>query len=165
MSNCTPQCEKQPFKSWGNPQPYFYNAVSQYLVYVIFSVFLLAMPIVVADIRYRKIPNIYLWYLILFLAPSILFSGLGSLKPLLIFLLISAALTILGMGMGDMKLLSVIALWLNTDKNGSLLFFGALLILLSAVHIYWIAIKTRSISVSIPLAPSIFLALSLYLAT
>jgi Flp pilus assembly protein protease CpaA len=69
------------------------------------------------------------------------------------------------MGMGDMKLLSVIALLLNTDKNRSLLLFGALLIFLSAVHIYWIAIKTRSISVSIPLAPSIFLALSLYLAT
>ncbi|MBU3734051.1 MAG: hypothetical protein FGM60_00380 [Candidatus Planktophila sp.] len=132
---------------------------------MIVSLFLLAIPIVIADIRYRKIPNIYLWYLILFLVPSMLFSGLGSLKQLMFFLSISAVLTILGMGMGDMKLLSIIALWLNTDENRSPIFFGALLILLSAVHIYWMAMKTRSISVSIPLAPSIFLALSLYLAT
>ncbi len=165
MSDCTPQCEELPFRSWGNPQLYFYSTFSQYLGNVIVSALLLAIPIVIADIKFRKIPNIYLWYLIIFLVPSKLFSGLGSLKPLLIFLLISAILTILGMGMGDMKLLSIIALWLNTDKNGSLILFGALLILLSAVHIYWIAIKTRSISVSIPLAPSIFLALGLYLAT
>lgn len=70
-----------------------------------------------------------------------------------------------GMGMGDFKLLSIIGVWLNIRGDLSLGYFAALILSISATHILWASFKTRSIPDSIPMAPSIFLALSLYLAT
>jgi len=126
---------------------------------------LLAAPIVIADIYDRRIPNIYLWVLAFCLIPSLSFCGFGKLEPLIFFILTTFLMSFLGMGMGDFKLLSIIGIWLNIRAGSSLAFFAALTLAISATHIVWMAIKNRSIPKSIPMAPSIFLALSLYLAT
>lgn len=127
--------------------------------------FLLSAPIVIADVQYRKIPNVYLGLLAFFLIPHLLIWGLGELIPLLAFIWSAFLMSFLGMGMGDFKLLTIIGVSLNSREDSSLISFAALLLALSATHILWASYKSRSIPNSIPMAPSIFLALSLYLAT
>lgn len=124
-----------------------------------------SLPIVIADISYRRIPNIYNLVLSFCLIPTLFYCGFGKLAPLVIFLLATFIVSFLGMGMGDFKLLSIIGIWLNSRGSSSLGHFAALVLAISATHIVWKTIKNRSIPKSIPMAPSIFLALSLYLAT
>lgn len=130
-----------------------------------FPLFLLSVPIVIADIGYRRIPNIYILVLSFCLIPTLFFCGFGKLAPLVFFLLAIFLTSFLGMGMGDFKLLSIIGIWLNIRGSSSLGNFAALILVISATHIVWMTIKSRCIPKSIPMAPSIFLALSLYLAT
>jgi len=132
---------------------------------VLLPLILLSIPIVIADIGYRRIPNIYILVLSLCLLPNLVFCGFGKLTPLVFFLLAIFLTSFLGMGMGDFKLLSIIGIWLNIRGSSSLGYFAALILAISATHIVWRTIKNRSIPKSIPMAPSIFLALSLYLAS
>lgn len=74
-------------------------------------------------------------------------------------------MSLLGMGMGDVKLLSLIAVFLNAQGQVSLTYFSALVLTFSMAHIFWVSMKSRAMPDSIPMAPSIFLALSLYLAS
>jgi len=120
---------------------------------------------VISDIGYRRIPNIYILVLSLCLIPKLVFCGFGKLTPLVFFLLATFLMSFLGMGMGDFKLLSIIGTWLNIRGSSSLGYFAALILAISATHIVWKTIKNRSIPKSIPMGPSIFLALSLYLAS
>ena len=126
---------------------------------------LLSIPIVISDIGYRRIPNIYILVLSLCLIPTLFFCGFGKLTPLVFFLLTTFLMSFLGMGMGDLKLQAIIGIWLNIRGRSSLGYFAALILAISAIHIVWKTIKNRSIPKSIPMAPSIFLALSLYLAS
>lgn len=132
---------------------------------MLLSLFLLSAPIVIADVQYRRIPNVYLGLLAFCLIPHLLISGLGELVPLLAFISSAFLMSFLGMGMGDFKLLSIIGVWLNSRADSSLGYFTALLLAISTTHILWASFKGSSIPNSIPMAPSIFLALSLYLAT
>jgi Flp pilus assembly protein protease CpaA len=132
---------------------------------VFLSLLLLSAPIVIADLQYRRIPNIYLWVLVYCLIPLLFIWGLGELIPLIAFIVGAFLMSTIGMGMGDFKLLSIIGAWLNIRENASLGYFAALILSVSATHILWVSFKSRSIPNSIPMAPSIFLALSLYLAT
>ena len=126
---------------------------------------LLSVPIVIADIQYRKIPNIYLSLLSYCLIPILFFRGLGEITPLILFIVAVVGMSLLGMGMGDVKLLSLIGVILNCQVRPSLTYFSVLIFTISMAHIFWISIRNRSIPNSIPMAPSIFLALGLYLAT
>jgi len=85
--------------------------------------------------------------------------------PLVLFIVVNFGLSFFGMGMGDFKLLSLIGVFLNAQGKASLTYFLALVLAFSMAHIFWISIKSRSIPNSIPMAPSIFLALSLYFAS
>ena len=124
-----------------------------------------SLPISLADIKTLTIPIVYLWWLSLICAPYLLLHGLGPITNLVGVILILTVLSFLGLGMGDVKLLLIISLLLNTDiaTDFSLL---ALLILLSAgsyaiVQGLW----NRRFPHTIPLAPSIFAGVALYLAT
>jgi Flp pilus assembly protein protease CpaA len=132
---------------------------------VLLPLAILSVPIVISDIHYRKIPNIYLLVLSYCLIPTILIHGLGELTPLILFIVAIFGMSLLGMGMGDFKLLSLIVLFLNAQGQPSLIYFSALVLTFSLAHIFWISIKSGSMPNSIPMAPSIFLALSLYLAS
>jgi hypothetical protein len=74
-------------------------------------------------------------------------------------------LNLLGLGMGDAKLLSIILLTLNSDGYSDLTLFAVLIILSASLDVMWRTLKNRSLPRRIPLAPSIFVGLALYLAT
>jgi fumarate reductase subunit D len=74
-------------------------------------------------------------------------------------------LILLGLGMGDAKLLSIILLTLNSDGYSDLTLFAVLIILSASLHVMWRTLKNRSLPRRIPLAPTIFVGLALYLTT
>jgi Flp pilus assembly protein protease CpaA len=132
---------------------------------VFFLFFLASIPISLADLRYNKIPNIYLSLLAIALIPVLVMNGLGPIQELLISASFLAVLNLCGMGMGDVKLLALIVVYLNVSPDRSLLELFGYLLSIAALHIVAIGLKNRKLPKSIPLAPSIFLALALYLAT
>ena len=124
-----------------------------------------ALPISLADLRTFTIPNIYLWWLSLLCVPYLLLHGFGPVFNLVVVALILTCLYLIGLGMGDVKLIAIISLSLNSDIQANLSFL-ALLILLSACS--YVILKTlwnHELPRIIPLAPSIFVGLALYLAT
>ncbi len=131
---------------------------------MLFLFFLASLPISLADLRYNKIPNIYLSLLAIALTPVLVMNGLGPIQRLLISTSCLAVLHLCGMGMGDIKLLALIVVYLNSSMELSLLELFGYLVSITALHIVAIGLKNRNLPKSIPLAPSIFLALALYLA-
>ena len=132
---------------------------------MLFLFFLASLPISLADLRYNKIPNIYLSLLAIALIPVLVMNGLGPIQELLVSASFLAALNLCGMGMGDIKLLALIVVYLNISSDLSLVEFFGYLLSIAALHIVASGLKNRKLPKSIPLAPSIFLALALYLAT
>ena len=130
-----------------------------------FLFFLASIPISLADLRYNKIPNIYLSLLAIALIPVLVMNGLGPIQRLMIGASFLAVLHLCGMGMGDVKLLTIIVVYLNISTDLSLVELFGYLLSIAALHIVAIGLKNRKFPKSIPLAPSIFLALALYLAT
>jgi len=124
-----------------------------------------ALPISLADLRTFTIPNIYLWWLSLLCVPYLLLHGFGPALKLVVLALILACLYLIGLGMGDVKLLAIMSLSLNSDSQANLSFL-ALLILLSAIsHVIFKSLRTHELPCRIPLAPSILVGLALYLST
>ena len=132
---------------------------------MLFLLSLAAIPISLADIKSFKIPNIYLWLLFLGLAPFIAVLGLGSISQLLSSFLFVLILHLCGMGMGDVKLLCLIVLAFNSDRQFSSLTFFSYLLGVATIHLLILALKDHMMVRKLPLAPSIFVGLALYLAT
>ncbi len=132
---------------------------------MLFLFFLASVPISLADLRYHKIPNIYLSLLAIALTPVLVMNGFGSIQRLLMSAAFLAVLHLCGMGMGDVKLLALIVVYLNISTDLSLVELFGYLLSIAALHIMASGLKNRKLAKSIPLAPSIFLALALYLAT
>ncbi len=124
-----------------------------------------AIPISLADLKYSKIPNIYLLYLSIFSAPFVIINGLGSISRLLASLLVVMFLHLCGMGMGDVKLILIILITHNADQQFSSLNYISCLLLIATMHALLLGLKDQSMPRKIPLAPSIFAGLVLYLAT
>jgi Flp pilus assembly protein protease CpaA len=127
--------------------------------------FVLAIPISLADLKSFTIPNVYLVILSLLCAPYVFFNGLGQISVILAALFSLLILNVLGLGMGDAKLLSIVMLTLNSDDYSDLTLLAVLIILSASLHVMWRTLKNRSLPRRIPLAPSIFGGLLLYLAT
>ena len=92
-------------------------------------------------------------------------NGFGPIQRLFVSAASLAVLHLCGMGMGDVKLLALIVVYLNISTDLSLVELFGYLLSIAALHIVAIGLKNRKLAKSIPLAPSIFLALALYLAT
>ena len=125
----------------------------------------LAFPISLADVRSYSIPNIYLWWLLALCTPRVVFCGFGPIPRIFLIIVILALLHLVGLGMGDVKLLSIISLYLNPLSNIN---FEALAIfLMCSATVYAISetLWKRKLPQKIPLAPSIFAGLALYLAS
>jgi Flp pilus assembly protein protease CpaA len=127
---------------------------------VIYVLALLAVPIAIADIKEFKIPNIYLKVLALFCAPFLLADGLGKISNLLTIFVALILLHVLGIGMGDVKLLAIIAVSLNSTLDSSEVGYWMLITVFASIHLVMVTLYKRSIPCKIPLAPSIFLALA-----
>jgi Flp pilus assembly protein protease CpaA len=63
-----------------------------------------------------------------------------------------------GLGMGDVKLISIMALLLIPATLDSYLFFATIFSIVSSIHLLAQALALRSFSQPLPLAPSIVLA-------
>ena len=124
-----------------------------------------AIPISLADLKYSKIPNVYLLYLSILCVPFVIINGLGSIARLLTALLVLLFLHLGGMGMGDVKLLLIILITHNSDQKFSSLKYFSCLLLIATMHVLLLGFKDQSMPRKIPLAPSIFAGLALYMAT
>jgi len=124
-----------------------------------------AVPISLADIKTFTIPNVYLWWLSLTCAPYLLLHGLGPITNLVFVVLILAALSFLGLGMGDMKLMTFISILVNSDKAADFSLLALLILLSASSYAIIEAMRNHRFPHTIPLAPSIFAGLALYLAT
>ena len=125
------------------------------------ALLLLAVPICVADCGSFVIPNVYNKILFIFAAVHLSIYGFGDLKKVAFSASLLVVLLIFKVGMGDIKLLAII---LITHSFSAVDYLGYAF-LLAMVHIVVIAGISREIPSKIPLAPSIFIGLSTYLAT
>jgi Flp pilus assembly protein protease CpaA len=126
-----------------------------------FALLLLAIPVCIADISSFKIPNIYSKILFYVALTHLSFYGIAMVRDVLLSVAILLLLFFLGIGMGDIKFLTLI---LVTHSSSAIDFLG-FVFLLAIVHIVVLVGVHRRIPIKIPLAPSIFIGLATYLAT
>ena len=126
---------------------------------------LFAIPISIADVTSRKIPNIYLQLYGYLVAVLVIVRGVpDAVFTLLVFAALLLMATI-GVGMGDCKLLGLIVLMLQLSRfqEFELLLLSIFMIALIQIVLIWLFSKV--IPRTIALAPAIFIGSSLYLAT
>ena len=126
---------------------------------------LFAIPISIADITSRKIPNIYLQLYAYVVAVLVVFRGVPDLIFILVVLVTLLLMSVIGVGMGDCKLLGLIVLMLQLSRfqEFELLLLSIFMIALIQIVLIWLYSKV--IPRTIALAPAIFIGSSLYLAT
>ena len=130
-----------------------------------FTLFLMSIPICIADLKEHKIPNIYLSVMLLLTIPLLIINGLGDLTQLCVYLVALFVLHLFGMGMGDVKLLSIIGAALNSLGFYGYFSLASCILLCAALYLISLRLIKRSTPDQMPLAPSIFMGLFLYLAT
>ncbi|NCW91984.1 MAG: hypothetical protein EBW76_01600 [Actinobacteria bacterium] len=126
---------------------------------------LFALPISIADISSRKIPNIYLQLYAYLVAVLVVVRGVLNPIFMLMVLAILLLMSAIGIGMGDCKLLGLIVLMLQLSsfQEFELLLLAIFMIALIQIALIWVYSKV--IPRTIALAPAIFIGTSLYLAT
>jgi Flp pilus assembly protein protease CpaA len=129
------------------------------------ALFLMSIPICIADLKEHKIPNIYLSVMLVLLSPLLITNGLGDLTQLCVYLVALVVLHLFGMGMGDVKLLSIIGAALNSLGFYGYFSLASCILLYAALYLISLRLIKRSTPDQMPLAPSIFMGLFLYLAT
>jgi len=127
--------------------------------------FLLMLPISVADARSFIIPNVYIFWLSVLCAPYILLNGLGRITDLIFAFTLLVLLYLVGLGMGDVKLIAIIVVYLNSRMQTDLIELAVSILLCAGCYIFLNTLRNRKIPSKVPLAPSIFVGLALYLAT
>ena len=126
---------------------------------------LFALPISIADIASRKIPNIYLQLYAYAVVILVVFRGVPDLIFILVVLVTLLLMSVIGVGMGDCKLLGLIVLMLQLSrfKEFELLLLSIFMIALIQIVLIWLYSKV--IPRTIAMAPAIFIGTTLYLAT
>ena len=126
---------------------------------------LFALPISIADISSRKIPNIYLQIYAYAVAVLVVVRGLPGAIFMLVVLTTLSLMSAVGVGMGDCKLLGLIVLMLQLSRfqEFELLLLEIFMIALIQIVLIWLYSKV--IPRTIAMAPAIFIGTSLYLAT
>ena len=126
---------------------------------------LFALPISIADIASRKIPNIYLQLYAYAVAVLVVFRGVPDVIFILVVLVTLLLMSAIGVGMGDCKLLGLIVLMLQLSRfqEFELLLLAIFMIALIQIVLIWLYSKV--IPRTIAMAPAIFIGTTLYLAT
>ncbi len=126
---------------------------------------LFALPISIADISSRKIPNIYIQLYAYAVAVLVVIRGVSDLVFMLVVLAILLLMSAIGVGMGDCKLLGLIVLMLQLSRfqEFELLLLAIFMIALIEIVLIWLYSKV--IPRTIAMAPAIFIGTTLYLAT
>ena len=126
---------------------------------------LFAIPISIADVSSRKIPNIYLQLYGYLVAVLVIVRGVPDAVFMLLVFAALLLMATIGVGMGDCKLLGLIVLMLQLSRfqEFELLLLSIFMIALIQIVLIWLYSKV--IPRTIALAPAIFIGSSLYLAT
>ena len=126
---------------------------------------LFALPISIADISSRKIPNIYLQLYAYAVAVLAVVRGVPDLIFMLLVFATLLLMATIGVGMGDCKLLGLIVLMLQLSRfqEFELLLLAIFMIALIQIVLIWLYSKV--IPRTIAMAPAIFIGTTLYLAT
>ena len=126
---------------------------------------LFALPISIADIASRKIPNIYLQLYAYAVAALAVVRGVPDLIFMLLVFATLLLMATIGVGMGDCKLLGLIVLMLQLSRfqEFELLLLAIFMIALIQIVLIWLYSKV--IPRTIAMAPAIFIGTTLYLAT
>ena len=124
------------------------------------ALFILALPICIADLSTFVIPNIYTKILFYLTLIHLSLFGFGQLRDVVVSLAALLLLVLIGIGMCDVKLLASILLThsFNTTE------YIAYVFLMGMVHIVILTGIHRAIPSKIALAPSILIGLATYLA-
>lgn len=123
-----------------------------------------SLPIIISDLATKKIPNIYLKFLVAPTSMFILISGIGPTVNLIFAIIVLSIFIIIGVGMGDIKLLALAFMIFNSQMGFSITSYLFVLLGCAVVHICIDTIGRRRLTERIALAPSIFLAFALYLS-
>ena len=126
---------------------------------------LFALPISIADITSRKIPNIYLQLYAYAVAVLVVFRGLPDLIFILVVLVTLLLMSVIGVGMGDCKLLGLLVLMLQLSRFAEFELLLLSIFMIALIQIVLIWLYSKVIPRTIALAPAIFIGTSLYLAT
>ena len=124
------------------------------------ALFILALPICIADLSTFVIPNIYTKILFYLTLIHLSLFGFGQLRDVVVSLVALLLLILIGIGMGDVKLLALILLSHSFNAPE----YIAYVFLLGLLHIVILTGIHRAIPSKIALAPSIFIGLATYLA-
>ena len=122
---------------------------------------LILLPISIADLHLRIIPNIYLKILSVLMMVAFIVNGFPTASLLFTVGIFSSFLLMLNVGMGDIKLLTILLLTFKLHLISYLL----LVLVVAAVHIVISSVVNRAIPRSIPMAPAIYLGFITYLAS
>ena len=126
---------------------------------------LFALPISIADIASRKIPNIYLQLYAYAVAVLVVFRGVPDLIFILVVLVTLLLMSVIGVGMGDCKLLGLLVLMLQLSRFAEFELLLLSIFMIALIQIVLIGLYSKVIPRTIALAPAIFIGTSLYLAT
>jgi len=124
------------------------------------ALFALVLPICIADLSTFVIPNIYTKVIFYLALIHLTLFGFCQLRDVVVSLASLLLLILLGIGMGDVKLLSLILLTHSFNAPE----YIAYVFLMGMVHIVILTGIHRAIPSKIALAPSIFIGLATYLA-
>ena len=124
------------------------------------ALFALVLPICIADLSTFVIPNIYTKILFYLTLIHLSLFGFGQLRDVVVSLAALLLLILIGIGMGDVKLLALILLSHSFNAPE----YIAYVFLLGLLHIVILTGIHRAIPSKIALAPSIFIGLATYLA-
>jgi len=119
------------------------------------------IPIAIADGANHRIPNIYLIYLAPLAVLAVGLGGASAIFAIFIFWLLLHFLA--GLGMGDVKLLTILALLLRLNSLHLFAIYLGILFVLTSFHAGIVFIRERTLKAQIPLAPASIAASVLYL--
>ena len=126
---------------------------------------LFALPISIADISSRKIPNIYLQIYAYAVAVLVVVRGLPGAIFMLVVLTTLSLMSAIGVGMGDCKLLGLIVLMLQISRFQEFELLLLAIFMFALIQIVLIWLYSKVIPRTIAMAPAIFIGTTLYLAT
>jgi len=126
---------------------------------------LFALPISIADISSRKIPNIYIQLYAYAVAVLVVVRGVPDLVFMLVVLAILLLMSAIGVGMGDCKLLGLLVMMLQLSRFAEFELLLLSIFMIALIQIVLIWLYSKVIPRTIALAPAIFIGTSLYLAT
>jgi Flp pilus assembly protein protease CpaA len=125
---------------------------------------MIAFPISIRDMKTQTIPNVYLKFLAVLTAVYLFIDGFGNMANLLVGFMALCLLVAFRVGMGDVKLIGLTMLIVNSQMDFSVMRYFPILLICALAHLLIQGLVNWQLPERIALAPSIFLAFALYLS-